>query len=250
MSGQLAGQRALVTGGASGIGAEMARRFTREGASVVVADVNDGDGKQVAVEIGGEFVHLDVTDSDAWNHLIANSEPFDIVCLNAGVSTHQNVIGNISNYPLEKVDNDAYERIMRINVDGVVFGARAVIPTMVARKSGHILVTASLAGIIAIAPDPIYGLTKHGMVGLVKSLGPALEPHGVCISALCPGFIDTPLVSELAREYAKTFSMGVLEVSVAGDLAMRALTERIAGSQWTVMAGQPIVQYIPAPPFG
>ncbi|MFM8777390.1 MAG: SDR family oxidoreductase, partial [Actinomycetota bacterium] len=206
--------------------------------------------KQVAVEIGGEFVHLDVTDSDAWNHLIANSEPFDIVCLNAGVSTHQNVIGNISNYPLEKVDNDAYERIMRINVDGVVFGARAVIPTMVARKSGHILVTASLAGIIAIAPDPIYGLTKHGMVGLVKSLGPALEPHGVCISALCPGFVDTPLVSELAREYAKTFSMGVLEVSVAGDLAMRALTERIAGSQWTVMAGQPIVQYIPAPPFG
>ena len=250
MSGQLAGQRALVTGGASGIGAEMARRFTREGASVVVADVNDGDGKQVAVEIGGEFVHLDVTNSDAWNHLIANSEPFDIVCLNAGVSTHQNVIGNISNYPLEKVDNDAYERIMRINVDGVVFGARAVIPTMVARKSGHILVTASLAGIIAIAPDPIYGLTKHGMVGLVKSLGPALEPHGVCISALCPGFVDTPLVSELAREYAKTFSMGVLEVSVAGDLAMRALTERIAGSQWTVMAGQPIVQYIPAPPFG
>ncbi|MFM8902497.1 MAG: SDR family NAD(P)-dependent oxidoreductase [Actinomycetota bacterium] len=250
MSGQLAGQRALITGGASGIGAEMARRFTREGASVVVADVNDGDGKQVAVEIGGEFVHLDVTDSDAWNHLIANSEPFDIVCLNAGVSTHQNVIGNISNYPLERVDNDAYERIMRINVDGVVFGARAVIPTMVARKSGHILVTASLAGIIAIAPDPIYGLTKHGMVGLVKSLGPALEPHGVCISALCPGFVDTPLVSELAREYAKTFSMGVLEVSVAGDLAMRALTERIAGSQWTVMAGQPIVQYIPTPPFG
>jgi NAD(P)-dependent dehydrogenase (short-subunit alcohol dehydrogenase family) len=111
------------------------------------------------------------------------------------------------------------------------------------------LVTASLAGIIAIAPDPIYGLTKHAMVGLVKSLGPALEPHGVCISALCPGFLDTPLVSELAREYAKTFSMGVMDVSVAGDLAMRALTERIPGSQWTVIAGQPISQYIPAPPF-
>ena len=90
------------------------------------------------------------------------------MCLNAGVSTHQNVICNISNYPLEKVDDDAYERIMSINVDGVVFGARAVIPGMVARKTGHILVTASLAGIIAIAPDPIYGLTKHAMVGLVK----------------------------------------------------------------------------------
>ena len=246
---QLAGQRAFITGGASGIGAEMARRFTREGATVVVADVNDTLGKQIAVEVGGEYVHLDVTDSQAWQKLMPTFEPFDIVCLNAGVSTHQNVIGNISNYPLEHVDNDAYERIMSINIDGVVFGARAVIPGMVARKTGHILVTASLAGIIAIAPDPIYGLTKHAMVGLVKSLGPALEPHGVCISALCPGFLDTPLVSELAREYAKTFSMGVMDVSVAGDLAMRALTERIAGSQWTVMAGQPITQYVPAQPF-
>ena len=88
---------------------------------------------------------------------------------------------------------------------------------MVACKPGHGLVTASLAGVIAIAPDPIYGLTKLAMVGLVKSLGPALESHDVCISALCLGFLDTPLVSELSREYAKTFSMGVMDVSVAGD---------------------------------
>ncbi|NBO98139.1 MAG: SDR family NAD(P)-dependent oxidoreductase, partial [Actinobacteria bacterium] len=86
MSGrQLAGQRAFITGGASGIGAEMARRFTREGATVVVADVNDTLGKQIAVEVGGEFVHLDVTDSQAWQKLIPTFEPFDIVCLNAGV---------------------------------------------------------------------------------------------------------------------------------------------------------------------
>ncbi|MFM7761740.1 MAG: SDR family NAD(P)-dependent oxidoreductase [Acidimicrobiaceae bacterium] len=65
-TGQLAGQRAFITGGASGIGAEMARRFTREGASVVVADINDTLGKQVAVEVGGEYVHLDVTDSSTW----------------------------------------------------------------------------------------------------------------------------------------------------------------------------------------
>ena len=249
MSSELKGQRAFITGGASGIGAELARRFTREGASVVVADVNDTAGKDVAVEVGGEYVHLDVTDSQAWNKLIPTFEPFDIVCLNAGVATNTNVLGELSNFPLERVDNDAYERIMSINVDGVVFGARAVIPGMVGRKSGHILVTASLAGIIAIAPDPIYGLTKHAMVGFVKSLGPALEHHGVCISALCPGFLDTPLVSELAREYAKTFSMGVMDVSIAGDLAMRALAERIAGSQWTVMAGHPIRQYIYAQPF-
>ena len=245
----LSGQRAFITGGASGIGAEMARRFTREGARVTVADVNDDAGKLVAAEVGGDFEHLDVTDRKAWDAVIAAHDPFDIVCLNAGVSTYQHVAGNVSAYPFEHLDDDKYERIMSINVDGVVHGARAVIPGMVARKSGHILVTASLAGIIAIPPDPIYGLTKHAMVGLVKSLGPALEPHGVCISALCPGFVDTPLVTDVTRDFIKAFSSDVLDVSVAGDLAMRALTERIAGSQWTVSYGEPIQQYVPKLPF-
>jgi len=245
----LSGQRAFITGGASGIGAEMARRFTREGAHVTVADVNDDGGKLVAAEVGGDFEHLDVTDRKAWDAVIAAHEPFDVVCLNAGVSTYQHVAGNVSAYPFEHLDDDKYERIMSINVDGVVHGARAVIPGMVARKSGHILVTASLAGIIAIPPDPIYGLTKHAMVGLVKSLGPALEPHGVCISALCPGFVDTPLVTDVTRDFIKAFSSDVLDVSVAGDLAMRALTERIAGSQWTVSHGEPIQQYVPKLPF-
>ena len=227
----------------------MARRFTREGARVTVADVNDDAGKLVAAEVGGDFEHLDVTDRKAWDAVIAAHDPFDVVCLNAGVSTYQHVAGNVSAYPFEHLDDDKYERIMSINVDGVVHGARAVIPGMVARKSGHILVTASLAGIIAIPPDPIYGLTKHAMVGLVKSLGPALEPHGVCISALCPGFVDTPLVTDVTRDFIKAFSSDVLDVSVAGGLAMRALTGRIAGSQWTVSHGEPIQQYVPNLPF-
>ena len=82
---------------------------------------------------------------------------------------------------------------------------------MVDRRSGHILATASLAGLVAIAPDPIYGLTKHGVVGLVKSLGDALAPHGVCISALCPGFIDTPLVSPISQEIIKSFGTAGIE---------------------------------------
>lgn len=246
---QLANQRALITGAASGIGAAIARRFSHEGAFVVATDINDTAGRAIAAEIKGEYKHLDVSDSTAWDKLIADQDDFDIVVLNAGVATSPNVIGETLAYPLEGIDNDAYQRIMRTNLDGVVFGARAVIPGMVARKSGHILATASLAGLIAIAPDPIYGLTKHGVVGLVKSLGVALDPHGVCISALCPGFIDTPLVSPISQEVIKSFGMGILPVEVAADLAMRALTERINGSQWTVMDGQEITQYVPTPPF-
>ena len=247
--GQLTGQRAFITGGASGIGAEMARRFTREGASVVIADVNDTLGKAIAVEVGGEYVHLDVTDSTAWEKIITTHKPFDIVCLNAGVATKTDVFGATVDYPFQHLDNDSYQHIMSINVDGVVFGARAVIPGMVDRKSGHILVTASLAGIVAIAADPIYGLTKHAMVGLTKSLGAALEPHGVCVSALCPAFLDTPLLSEETRQNLNSLGLGIMEVSIAGDLAMRALTERIPGAQWIVMDGLAITQYIPAAPF-
>ncbi|MDA0297918.1 MAG: SDR family NAD(P)-dependent oxidoreductase [Actinobacteria bacterium] len=249
MSGQLTGQRAFITGGASGIGAEMARRFTREGASVVIADVNDTLGKAIAVEVGGEYVHLDVTDSTAWEKIITTHKPFDIVCLNAGVATKTDVFGATVDYPFQHLDNDSYQHIMSINVDGVVFGARAVIPGMVERRSGHILVTASLAGIVAIAADPIYGLTKHAMVGLTKSLGAALEPHGVCVSALCPAFLDTPLLSDNTRKNLSLLDLGIMDVSIAGDLAMRALTERVSGSQWIVMDGQSISQYIPAAPF-
>lgn len=250
MGTRLNGQRAFITGGASGIGAEMARRFTREGATVVVADINDDLGRQVAAEVGGSFVHLDVTDSSHWAQVVGAHEPFDVVALNAGVSTNQHVVGGeIPTHPLEILDDERYRRIMRVNVDGVVFGARAVIPSMIERRSGHILVTASLAGLIPIPPDPIYGLTKHAMVGLVKSLGVALAPHNVCISALCPGFIDTPLVSEVAKEFAKMFSIGVMEVKAAGDLAMTALEERIPGSQWVAMLNHPIKQYVPAPPY-
>ena len=200
LTSQLTGQRAFITGGASGIGAEMARRFTREGASVVIADVNDTLGKAIAVEVGGEYVHLDVTDATAWDKIITTHKSFDIVCLNAGVATKTDVFGASVDYPFQHLDNDAYQYIMSINVDGAVFGARAVIPGMVDRKSGHILITASLAGIVAIAADPIYGLTKHAMVGLTKSLGAALEPYGVCVSALCPAFLDTPLLSDNTRK--------------------------------------------------
>jgi NAD(P)-dependent dehydrogenase (short-subunit alcohol dehydrogenase family) len=249
MPEQLAGQRAFITGGASGIGAEMARRFTREGAIVVIADVNDTLGKAIAVEVGGEYVHLDVTDATAWDKVITTHKPFDIVCLNAGVATKTDVFGATVDYPFQHLDNDSYQHIMSINVDGVVFGARAVIPGMVDRKSGHILVTASLAGIVAIAADPIYGLTKHAMVGLTKSLGAALEPHGVCVSALCPAFLDTPLLSDNTRKNLSLLGLGIMDVSIAGDLAMRALTERVSGSQWIVMDGQSISQYIPAAPF-
>ena len=122
MTGALNGQHAFITGGASGIGAEMARRFTHEGATVTIADINDELGHRVASEVGGTYVHLDVTNSAQWNAVVAAHQPFDIVALNAGVSTHQHVVGGeMPTHPLEIVDDERYRRIMNVNVDGVVF---------------------------------------------------------------------------------------------------------------------------------
>ena len=133
--------------------------------------------------------------------------------------------------------------------DGVVLGTMALLPGMLARGGGQILVTASLAGLVPIPPEPIYGLTKHAVVGFVRSLGPALAPHGVTISALCPGFVDTPLVSDVSRELIQAFSLGIMPVETVADLAVRALEERQPGSLWTAIAGREPVRFEPANPF-
>jgi len=243
----LDGARVLVTGGASGIGEGLCRRFASLGADVLVADVVDA--LPLAREIGGRSVRLDVADAAAWDALAAAEDGFDVVALNAGVTTVPHVVGGAVAQPLAAVGLADYRRIMGVNVDGVVLGTMALLPGMLARGGGQILVTASLAGLVPIPPEPIYGLTKHAVVGFVRSLGPALAPHGVAISALCPGFVDTPLVSDVSRELIQAFSLGMMPVAAVADLAVRALEEREPGALWTAIAGREPVRFEPANPF-
>ncbi len=120
---------------------------------------------------------------------------------------------------------------------------------MVEHGGGQILVTASMAGLGGIPSDAVYGATKHAVVGLVRSLGPSLDPYGVCISAICPGFVATPLVPEEARAYIRgELGMPVIEPSRVAEAAMEALDTRANGSQWVVW-GDTIMQY-PMPDLG
>ena len=163
--GALDGKVAVVTGAASGIGQATARLLAAEGATVVVVDVNEDAGGRVADELGGRFVAADVAEPADWGRVVAEADALGgvgVAHLNAGTSIGQALI--------EELADEEYRRIMRVNVDGVVYGLRAVVPSMERAGGGAIVVTASLAGLIPIAFDPVYALTKHAVVGLVRSV--------------------------------------------------------------------------------
>jgi NAD(P)-dependent dehydrogenase (short-subunit alcohol dehydrogenase family) len=255
-AGTLAGRRALVTGGASGIGAAIARRFAAEGAHVTVADVNVQWGTDLAEELGGDFTRLDVTEPEAWDRVVSGHEHFDIGILNAGVTTHPAAIESsfdghdpLTSVPLAELTDADYRRIMGVNIDGVVFGVRALAPLMARHHRGDLVVTASLAGLSPIPPDPIYGLTKHAVVGLVRSLAPGLALHGISICSLNPGFVDTPILGDLARDRLVDLGVPMLHPSDLGDAALHAVTHRRDGAQWVVWPGLPTQAYEWAPPI-
>ncbi|MHB1987191.1 MAG: SDR family NAD(P)-dependent oxidoreductase [Acidimicrobiales bacterium] len=235
----LDGKIALITGGASGIGLATARRLRAEGALVVVVDVDEGAGRRVAEDLDGRFVRLDVAEPHEWAEVVSaiagELGGIDIAYLNAGVVTGTG--------DLAEVSDEQYRRILRANVDGVFFGARAVVPAMQARGGGTIVATASIAGLVAYFPDPVYGLTKHAVVGLVRALAPQLQAKGITINAICPGIVDTPLIDEQARRMiaAANFPM------IGADDIAQAVYDRVGsketGQAWVVQVGLGAVAY-------
>ena len=232
-SNRLAGQHVLVTGGASGIGKACAERYRAEGATVHVADIDPSSSDEI---------RLDVTDSAAWAAVIESLPPLDVIHLNAGITTPGRAQGDPSVLPLTDVTDEAYRAITGVNLDGVFFGVRAALPKMVEHGGGHILVTASLAGLGGMPGDVAYSATKHAVVGLVRSLGASLDQHGVCISAICPGFVNTPLVPTDAQAIIKELGLPIIEPARVAEAAMQAMEARVNGSQWVVW-GDMISQY-------
>lgn len=182
---------ALITGAASGIGAAVARRLAVGGARCVLADVDGPGVERVAKEVGGVWLAADVSDPDASRRAVALAEEeygrLDLVHLNAGIS---------SGVDLAAFDLDQYRKAVGVNIDGVVFGVEASVPLLMRQGGGAIVVTSSLAGLVAFDGDPIYTMTKHAVVGLVRALAQPLAANGIRIGAVCPGFTDTPLVAD------------------------------------------------------
>ncbi len=196
MTGRLEGKTAIVTGAGSGFGAGIARAFAREGAAVMVADINADAAEAIAAEIGGTAQVVDVSDGvsvdtmtqaamDAWGHI-------DILVNNAGI-THLPA-------PLEEVTEADFDRVLAVNAKSVYLTARAIVPLMKAAKAGAILNIASTAG---VSPRPRlnwYNASKGWMITATKAMAVELAPFGIRVNALNPVAGETPLLKSFMGE--------------------------------------------------
>jgi NAD(P)-dependent dehydrogenase (short-subunit alcohol dehydrogenase family) len=240
----LDGRVALVTGGASGIGLATARLLAERGASVAVVDRNGKGADEVAAELGGLAVEADVSRPEEWPAIVdAVADRFggvDLAHLNAGVTTGE--------ADVTRVTDETYRRAVGINVDGVFYGLRAVVPSMTERGGGAVVATASLAGLIGFSPDPVYCMTKHAVVGLVRSLGPQLATHGITVNAVCPGLVDTPLIGD-ARPALEASGFPLIDASAVAAAVVERLSGKESGDCMVIQAGrEPVAFRFPRPP--
>jgi 2-hydroxycyclohexanecarboxyl-CoA dehydrogenase len=182
---RLEGRSALVTGGASGIGAAIARRLAAEGARVVIGDIDEAGAGEVAAEIGADAVRLDVTDLESATAIAGTEGPFDVLVNNAGTDD----FGFFTDLTPER-----WRRLLAVNLEGVFNCTHAVLPAMQERGYGRIVNIASEAGRVGSKGSAVYSAAKGGVIAFTKTIARENARFGVTANAIAPGPIDTPLL--------------------------------------------------------
>ena len=212
----LAGKRAVVTGGASGIGAACAAARAEQGVKVRVADVNAEAAERVAAEIGGEAWVVDFTDTDS---LVDLSLDTDILINNAGIQ-------HVS--PIQDFDYAKYRRIMAIMLDSPFLLIRAALPGMYDRGFGRVINVSSVHGLRASPFKSAYVAAKHGLEGLSKVTALEGGPHGVTSNCVNPAYVRTPLVEKQIADQARIHGIpesDVIEKIMLTESAVKRLVE-------------------------
>lgn len=221
---ELSGAVCVVTGGGNGIGAALARRFAAEGAAgVVVADLDAAGAERVAAELPdgrGSAMAGDVTDPAFHEALVATATerfgPVDLYCSNAGIGTGQGLDTELADW----------QRVWEVNLMAHVHGAKAVLPSMLERGRGHLLQTASAAGLLVNLGDASYTATKHAAVGFAEWLAATYRHRGIGVSCLCPMGVDTDLLrraTETTSGQVVTGAGAVLSPEAVADAVVDAL---------------------------
>ena len=221
---EIVGAVCVVTGGGNGIGAALARRFVADGAAgVVVSDLDaDGAAAVVAALPEGRAVAVPGTVTDLAHHeaLVATAEErwgaVDLYCSNAGIGVGTGAI---------ETDLADWQRVWEVNVLAHVLAAKAVLPSMLDRGRGHLLQTASAAGLLTNLGDASYTATKHAAVGFAEWLAVTYRHRGIGVSCLCPMGVDTALLAEAQKGMA-----GAVVVGAGAVLSTEEVAEHVAGA--------------------
>jgi len=216
---RLAGRTALVTGGASGIGAATCRRLAAEGAHVAVADVNLSGARTVADEIDGAAFEMDVRSDESIRSAVSAAEaelaPLDVVVNNAGYDEWS---------WFTDTDPALWDRVLAVNLRGVISTTHAVLPGMQERRRGRIVNTASEAGRVGSSGSAVYSAAKAGVIGFTKAVAVENGRYGITSNAVAPGPIETPLLMAAPERL--------------GDIGKR-IVETMVGSTNLRRLGQP-----------
>jgi NAD(P)-dependent dehydrogenase (short-subunit alcohol dehydrogenase family) len=244
------GKTAIVTGAGSGIGRATSLALAAEGANVVVVDIDEAGGRETSSKIqmaGGKSagIRADVRSRRQIEEMIAYAEEtfggLDILHANAGVGTPR------PRFP--DADPDGWERTLVIDLWAVIACTQAAVPAMKRRGGGAIVNTASIAGLMAYAPDPIYAAAKHGVVGFTRSMEHLKAEANIRVNCVCPGVVDTPMVrltdrgmtpDELAQRDAFLKSIPLIAPETIAEAVMQLVRDdSLNGVAMAVTFGRP-----------
>ncbi len=206
------GRHALITGAGTGIGAAAARALAAEGARVSLLGRRRGPLEAVASEFGGLVIACDVTDRDALDNAFEDARaangPLDYVILNAGIG---------DSAPFQRTKREAWDRIIATNLTALFDGAQLALPDLVQGEDKRLVIVSSVAGLKGAPYAAPYAASKHGAVGLARSLALEFAKTSLTVNAICPAFVDTPMVDDSAERIQR--ATGRSEEEARGALA-------------------------------
>ncbi len=188
-------KRVLITGASRGIGAACARVFAKSGYGVIINyNYSEEEALRLAEEIGAETIRADVSDSAQVADMFKAAGEVDVLVNNAGISGF---------YMLDAMSDDEWNRMIGVNLSGMFYCTRAVLPQMLRRKSGAIVNVSSMWGICGASCEAAYSASKAGVIGLTKALAKEVGPSGIRVNCVAPGAIDTEMNKKLGEEAIK-----------------------------------------------